>query len=130
MKTSQLPKINKDILNINLITKYKKQLVNKEIKKIRNNLFKIAKIDLVELNQFKIKVLIDTEGEKNKKDFVTIAPICFKHYFGDLEKFKTTFPEKKEENDITPSNDIYTAKRLESSDISADEEENILKSNV
>ena len=130
MKTSQFPKINKDILNISLITKYKQQLVNKEIKKIRNNLFKIAKIELAELNQFKIKVLIDTKGEKNKKDFVTIAPICFKHYFGDLKKFKTTLPEKKEEDDIILSSDIDTVRRLESSDISADEEENILKSNV
>ena len=130
MKTSHLPKINKDILNINLITKYKQKLANKEIKTIRNNLFKIAKTDLVELNQSKIKVLIDTEGEKNKNDFATIAPVCFKHYFGDLKKFKTTLPEKKEEDDITPSSDIDTVKRLESSDISADEEEKISELNV
>ena len=67
MKTLHLPKIIKETLNVPLITKYKKQLKKNEIKNIRNNLLNLVKIDLIESNQFKIKILKDEEEEKRKK---------------------------------------------------------------
>ena len=126
MKTPQLPKIIKNTLNIPLITKYKQQLKKKEIKNIRKNLLNLAKIDLAESNQLKIKVLKDEQEEERKKEFVIIAPVCFKHYFEDFKKLKAILPRKKEEDEITPSSNAETVKQIESSDISADEEEKIL----
>ena len=125
MKTPNVPKIIKNNLNIPLIKKYKQQLKIKEIKNIRNRLLNLAKIDLVESNQFKIKVLIDEE-EKKKKNFVVIAPICFKHYLEDFKKPNATLLHKKEDDEITPSSNADTVKQIESSDISANEEEKIL----
>ena len=125
MKT--LPKIIKETLNVPLITKYKKQLKKNEIKNIRTNLLNLVKIDLIESNQFKIKILKDEEEEKRKKDFVMIAPVCFKSYFEDFKKLNFILPEKKEGDDeITPSSAADTVNQIESSDISADEKEKIL----
>ena len=126
METPQLPKIIKNTLNIPLITKYKQQLKKKEIKNIRNNLLNLAKIDLAESNQLKIKVLKDEQEEERKKEFVIIAPVCFKHYFEDIKKLKAILPRKEEEGEITPSSNAETVKQIESSDVSADEEEKIL----
>ena len=126
MKTPQLPKTIKNTLNIPLITKYKQQLKKKEIKNIRKNLLNLAKIDLAESNQLKIKVLKDEQEEERKKEFVIIAPVCFKHYFEDFKKLKAILQIKKEEDEITPSSNAETVKQIESSDISADEEEKIL----
>ena len=85
------------------------------------------KIDLIESNQFKIKILKDEEEEKRKKDFVMIAPVCFKSYFEDFKKLNFILPEKKEVDDeITPSSAADTVNQIESSDISADEKEKIL----
>ena len=127
MKTLHLPKIIKETLNVPLITKYKKQLKKNEIKNIRNNLLNLVKIDLIESNQFKIKILKDEEEEKRKKDFVMVAPVCFKSYFEDFKKLNFILPEKKEGDDeITPSSAADTVNQIESSDISADEKEKIL----
>ena len=126
MKTPHVPKIIKNSLNLPLIKKYKEQLKIKDIKNIRNNLLNLAKTDLVESNQLKIKVLIDQEEIKKKKDFEVIAPVCFKHYFEDLKKSNAVLLHKKEEDEITPSSNAGTVKQIESSDISANEEEKIM----
>ena len=127
MKASQLPKIIKNTLNIPLITKYKQKLKIKEIKNIRNNLLNLAKLDLSESNQFKVKTLINKEEEKKEKDFSMISPVYFKYYFEDFKKLKTIEPQtKKEEDEITPSSNANTVKQIESSDVSVDEEETIL----
>ena len=123
MKDPQLPKIIKNTLNIPLITKYKQKLKTKEIKNIRTYLLDLAKIDLYESNQFKIKNLIDDEEEKKKKDFLMIAPIYSKHYYEDFKKLKAIEPQKKGEDGITPSSNANTVKQIDSSDVSVDEDE-------
>ena len=55
-----------------------------------------------------------------------IVPVCFKHYFEDLKKPNANLLRKKEEGEITPSNNADTVKQIESSDISAEEEEKML----
>ena len=123
MKDPQLPKIIKNTLNIPLITKYKQKLKTKEIKNIRTYLLDLAKIDLYESNQFKVKNLITDEEEKKKKDFLMIAPVYSKHYYEDFKKLKSIEPQKKGEDGITPSSNANTVKQIDSSDVSVDEDE-------
>ena len=125
MEIYQLPKIIKETLNTSLINKFKQKLTMKETKNIRKNLLNLAKADLAELNQLKVKVLIDKEEEKRKKDFVMVAPVCFKQYFEDFKKKNNSLPEKRDEDEITPSS-ADTVNQIDSSDLSVDEKEKIM----
>ena len=74
------------IYNMALISKIKKHLGPKKLKKILKNLKSLAKEDLKEFSKLKIKKF-KTEKEEKKPKLIIVAPIIkFQYYFEDLKK--------------------------------------------
>ena len=91
-------------------------LDNKNLKKIKNNLLNLQKIEVASFNPLKVKVYKD-EKEDQKDETKIKIPLTFKSYLEDYKKNKGLI-NKNESGFIIPSNvNSVQTEQIESSDL-------------
>ena len=79
--------INKDIFKEAFILKTKENAELKRLKKIVNNLKRLAVEDVKGFSKLNIKIFEEEKEEEKKPEFKIVAPIIgFHHYFEDFKK--------------------------------------------
>ena len=90
--------VNKDIYKEAFILKIKEKTELKRLKKIVNNLKKLAIEDVRESSKLNIKIFEEEKEEEKKPEFKIVVPIIGFHHY--LEDFKKSNPKLLSNNTI------------------------------
>lgn len=107
-----------------LIAKYKKQLKNDAVKKIRRSLLDLTKNDISCFKGFEISIVKNENKEENNDNNLIVAPRYFLRYLEDFKRNNNNnLPENAEEDTpVTVESNTINDMQIDSSDFEDDDE--------